>query len=325
MTDHSASTKPASSQPASTQPSAANSPAGPDAAEFTQQAAQTQAAETLRAIRDQGPLVHNITNSVTPGFIANSLLAVGAAPAMIDIAEEAGLFAGVASGLLINLGTISHQQRDAAREAVPAANRAGTPWVLDPVAIGALPFRTDLAAELLQSGPTAVRGNASEIIALAGAGAGGRGVDSADETTTATPAASTLARDNRMIVAVSGAEDLITDGHVAVHVGNGHRLLTQVTGAGCALGAIVAAALGSRDEIPALHAVAGAHVVFGLAAEQAAERAAGPGSFAVGFLDALATVSPDEVSARARIQVGAAARPPEPDGAPAGQSAPRPE
>src|SRR5690625_1914180 len=144
------------------------SPTQPNPEDVTQ-----QTAATLTAIRDRSPLVHSITNYVTANFIANTLLAVGAAPAMIDVAEEAGVFAPVASGLLVNLGTLSHQQRDAAREAVPAATAAETPWVLDPVAIGALPLRTELATELVGHAPGAVRGNASEIIALAGAGAGG--------------------------------------------------------------------------------------------------------------------------------------------------------
>src|SRR5690606_24231457 len=124
------------------------------------------------------------------------LLAVGAAPAMVDIVGEAGPFAGVASGLLVNLGTPTPEQRDAAVEAVDGAVAAGTPWVLDPVAIGALPIRTALARELRDRHPTAVRGNASEILALAGLSAGGRGVDATDSTDTAAEAARLLAREH---------------------------------------------------------------------------------------------------------------------------------
>lgn len=125
------------------------------------------AAELLDAVRASSPLVHSITNSVVTGFTANVLLALGAAPAMVDIVGESGMFAGIANGLLVNLGTPTPEQREAMREAVAGANAAGTPWVLDPVAIGALPVRTALAAEIVEARPTVVRGNASEIMALA--------------------------------------------------------------------------------------------------------------------------------------------------------------
>ncbi|MGC0272029.1 hydroxyethylthiazole kinase [Pseudactinotalea sp. Z1739] len=276
----------------------------PEAVDVTE-----QAAHLLRVLRKHSPLVHNITNHVATNFSANALLAIGAAPAMVDTAEEAGVFAPMASGLLINLGTLSHQQRDAGRAAVSAASEAGTPWVLDPVAIGALPLRTGFAAELLAAGPTAVRGNASEIIALAGAGAGGRGVDSADDTDTAAPVAAALARETSMVVAVSGARDLITDGSAAIRVDNGHPLLTRITGAGCALGSIIAAMLGARGTTSALTAVSAAHVVYGIAAEQAATDAHGPGTFLPAFLDALAGITPEQVIEQARVEVLAAPAP----------------
>ena len=120
------------------------------------------------------------------------LLALGAAPAMVDIVDEAGMFAGVASGVLINLGTPTPEQRAASLEAAAGAVAAGTPWVLDPVAIGALPVRTALAHELVASRPTAIRGNASEILALAGLSAGGRGVDATDTTDDAAEAVLSL-------------------------------------------------------------------------------------------------------------------------------------
>ena len=135
----------------------------------------TEAADLLGALRAAPPLTHCITNAVVTGFTANVLLAVGAAPAMVDIVGEAGMFAGISSGVLINLGTPMPEQRAAGLEAATGANAAGTPWVLDPVAIGALPIRTALAHELAELRPTAIRGNASEILALAGLSAGGRG------------------------------------------------------------------------------------------------------------------------------------------------------
>ncbi|WP_120494244.1 hydroxyethylthiazole kinase [Microbacterium phyllosphaerae] len=262
------------------------------------------AAELLTALRESPPLTHCITNTVVTGFTANVLLALGAAPAMVDIVDEAGLFAGVASGVLINLGTPTPEQRAASLEAVAGAAAAGTPWVLDPVAIGSLPVRTALAHDLVASRPTAIRGNASEILALAGLTAGGRGVDATDTTDAASDAALALASRHGSVVAVSGPVDLITDGRRVVRIANGDELLTRVTGGGCALGAVMAAFLGTarRAGTDPLTAVSSASLVYTIAAERAAARASGPGSFAVELLDALAAVGPQDIAAAARVE-----------------------
>ena len=253
----------------------------------------------LDRVRAEGPLVHCLTNDVVVNFTANALLAVGAAPAMVDIPEESGIFAGVAGGLLVNLGTPHAEQRAAIEAAVAAASEAGTPWVLDPVAIGVLPVRTELARRLRDAGPTVVRGNASEVLALAEAGSGGRGVDALDEVDAAAEVASDLARSTGAVVAVSGPVDLVTDGTRTARVANGDVLLTKVTGGGCALGAVMAAFAAVEDDTFA--ATVAAVTTYTVAAELAAEQAAGPGSFAVAFLDALATVSGDDLRARARL------------------------
>lgn len=262
------------------------------------------AATLLGVLRQAPPLTHCITNAVVTGFTANVLLALGAAPAMVDIVGEAEMFAGVASGLLVNLGTPTPEQRTATLEAVAGATASGTPWVLDPVAIGALPVRTALAHRLVELRPTAIRGNASEILALAGLSAGGRGVDATDSTDAAADAAGVLARRVGAIVAVSGPVDLITDGERVLRIANGHELLTRVTGGGCALGAVMAAFLGAARDTghDALSTVAAASLVYTIAAERAAEHSRGPGSFAVALLDALAAVTGDDVLAGARVE-----------------------
>ncbi|MEF3405540.1 hydroxyethylthiazole kinase [Agromyces sp. CCNWLW203] len=256
-------------------------------------------AQLLDRLREATPLVQCITNTVVSGFTANALLAIGAAPAMVDIVGEAAEFARIANGLLVNLGTPAPEQRAAAREAVAAAHDSGTPWVLDPVAIGALPIRTALAHELVESRPAVIRGNASEILALAGVGAGGRGVDAADSTDAAAEAAALLAGRFGSVVAVSGPVDLITDGRSTVRIANGDALLTRVTGGGCALGAITAAFVAIADD--AFSGAVAATLVYTVAAELAAAGAAGPGTFAPRFLDALAAVGPDDVLERARV------------------------
>jgi hydroxyethylthiazole kinase len=249
------------------------------------------AVEALAALRDSPPLVQCITNAVVTNFTANALLALGASPAMCDIPGEAGLFAGVAGGVLVNLGTPTAEQRDAAREAVAT----GTPWVLDPVAVGALPVRTALAHELLEARPAVIRGNASEILALAGAGAGGRGVDSTDTPDAALDAARALARRTSATVAVSGAVDLIVDADRTMPVPGGSILLTRVTGGGCALGAAMAALLAASEPFAA---AVTASVIWAVASERAEAVSTGPGSFAVAFLDALAAIQPGDLDGR---------------------------
>lgn len=250
----------------------------------------------LHAVREQSPLVHCQTNVVVANVTANVLLAVGASPAMVENAEESAGFAAAADALLVNLGTLSRERAEAMRAAARSAYEAGTPWVLDPVAVGPLPFRTGLAADLLEHRPAVVRGNASEVLALAGAGAGGRGVDSAAAAQDAREAASALADRTGGVVAVSGEVDQVTDGRQVVEVPTGDPLLTLVTGAGCSLGALVAAALGAGAE--PLDAAVGATVVLTVAAEEAAGRSRGPGSFAVELLDALHTLDAATVATR---------------------------
>ncbi|WP_442884827.1 hydroxyethylthiazole kinase [Arthrobacter sp. Soc17.1.1.1] len=256
--------------------------------------ASSECAALLEELRARGPLVQSITNTVVANFTANVLLAIGAAPAMVDIPEEAGQFASVASGVLINLGTPTQEQRTAMVEAVQAARAAKTPWVLDPVAVGSLTVRTQLAHQLAAQHPTIIRGNASEILALAGAGSGGRGVDSTEDPSFAIESARQLAVSSGSAVAVSGAVDLLVgpDGHT-VSVTNGDALLTRVTGGGCALGAVMAAFASLTDD--ALLAATAATGVYTVAAEQAATQAHGPGSFAMEFLDRLASITPDDV------------------------------
>lgn len=253
----------------------------------------------LEGVRAQAPLVQCITNGVVVNFTANALLALGASAAMVDIPDEAGAFARVASGLLVNLGTPAAEQRAAMREAVEAAGEAGTPWVLDPVAVGSLPVRTPLGHALRDLRPTVIRGNASEIIAVAGSGAGGRGVDATDGVEAAEPVARAMAARTGGVVAVSGPVDLVTDGQRVARISNGSPLLTRVTGGGCALGAVMAAFAGIGDDRFA--ATVAAITVYTVAAEIAAERSSGPGTFAVAFLDALAEVDADAIRARAVI------------------------
>lgn len=265
-------------------------------------------AATLQALRARTPLVHNITNLVVTNSTANALLAIGASPAMVEGAEEAAEFAAIADALVINLGTMSAARAEAMRLAAEAARQAGTPWVLDPVAVGAITYRSTVAVGLLASRPQVIRGNASEIIALArlsglpesAPGHGGRGVDSLAQSTEALGAARALARATGAAVVISGATDYVTDGRRTIAVDNGHPMMPRVTGLGCTATAVIGACLAVEPD-PLLAAAHGM-VMVGLAGELAAAQADGPGSLQVGLLDALYALDTPTLLARARLR-----------------------
>lgn len=256
-------------------------------------------ADALRTLRERQPLVQCLTNIVVAQWTANVLLASGAAPAMVDNPHEAGEFAGIAGAVLVNLGTPYDDTTSAMATAVTSASGSGTPWVLDPVAAGAAAWRTSVAFSLLESAtPSIIRGNASEILALAG-GTGGRGVDSVDTAEAALPVAQTLALRHGTAVAISGPVDHITDGHRVVRIANGHPVMTRVTGVGCALGALMAAFTAVLDDD--FLAAAAATAVLTVAADEAAAVAPRPGSFAVALLDQLDALTPESLAARVRL------------------------
>ena len=242
-------------------------------------------ARILHQFRQHAPLVHCMTNDVVQTFTANVLLALNASPAMVIDPEEAAQFSGFADALLINVGTLTQDRQLAMQAAVTAANQAGTPWTLDPVAVGALTLRSAFCQQLLSQKPAAIRGNASEILALAQQAAGGRGVDSLHQADAAVAAAQQLARDYHTLVIVTGEVDYATDGSRTLTISGGSSLMTRVVGTGCALSAVVAA----FSSLPGdgLLNVACACRVMALAGKKAAAQAQGPGTFVAAFLDAL--------------------------------------
>ena len=255
----------------------------------------------LARLRESTPLVQNITNYVVMNNTANALLAVGASPAMVHAVEEVEEFVAISRALVVNIGTLSPRWVEAMRLAVARARNAGIPWVLDPVGAGATSYRTTVGTELARLGPTVVRGNASEIMVLAGAvGAGGKGVDSAHSTEAALAPARALARDTGALVAMTGVVDYVTDGRRVVAIGNGHPMMARVTGLGCTATALVGAFLGANDDPFA--ATVAALTVLGVAGELAAEQSPGPGTLQVRLLDALYTLDRATLERRARVE-----------------------
>jgi hydroxyethylthiazole kinase len=255
----------------------------------------------LEKIRAGRPLVHNITNYVVMNTTANALLALGAQPVMAHAVEEVEEMAGLASALVLNIGTLSGPWIEAMKIAARAARAKGTPIVLDPVGAGATRFRTAAAMDLLAAArPAVVRGNASEIRALAAVEAGTRGVDSRHGSMEALGAARELAALRGAVISVSGAVDLIVGGGATAWVANGHPLMARVTGMGCTASALTAA-FAAVNPSP-LRAAAHAMAVMGIAGEMAAARSAGPGSFQVNFLDVLHALDENDIAQRLKIE-----------------------
>lgn len=259
----------------------------------------TAAAATLARLRERAPLVHNITNYVSMDVAANGLLAIGASPVMAHAAEEVRDFVGIAGALVINIGTLSREWVAAMLLAADAATERGLPWALDPVGVGATPYRNAVARDLVARRPTVIRGNASEIMALAGQAVKTKGVDSTRGADEARDAARALATEVGCTVAATGKVDYVTDGRRALAVANGHPLMTTVTALGCTATAIVGACLAVEGD--ALHATAHALSIVGVCGERAAEGDPGPGTFRVRFMDALHQLDGAALERAARI------------------------
>ncbi|MHA6800323.1 hydroxyethylthiazole kinase [Bounagaea algeriensis] len=262
------------------------------------------AARALERLRARVPLVHALTNAPSAGLLPNVLLAAGATTVLVDNPHEAGVAAEGADAVLINLGTPTEDRVAAFPEAVRSARASARPWVLDPVGVGGLPWRTRTATELVQLGPAAVRANPSEINALAGSGARGRGVDSSEDSAAAEPAMRALLAEAGAVSA-SGPVDRVlgstpSGGIGMLRVRGGSELLARVSATGCALGALCAAYLAAEPD--RLTAVVAAHVHYAVAAELAEGSCRGPGTFAPAFLDALAFVGSEQIRAHGRVE-----------------------
>ena len=257
---------------------------------------------TLRTIRETKPLVHQITNYVVMNETANATLALGALPVMAHAIEEVEEMVGLAGALVLNIGTLSGPWVESMLRAGKAASARGIPVVLDPVGAGATRFRTETALRLLDVvDVTVLRGNAGEVASLVGVEAEVRGVESIGTGQSAAELARAAARRFQCVASVTGPVDHVSDGEAAVAVANGHELLASVTGTGCMSSALTGCFLAAKPDEP-LAAAAETLVAFGVAGEDAAEGARGPGSFHVGLYDALAALDPETLDGRARVE-----------------------
>lgn len=246
--------------------------------------------ELIQRLRIEQPLVHCITNFVVANFQANGLLAMGVSPVMADAIEEAEDIAKIASCSILNIGTLKQQTVDAMILAGNSARAAGNPVVLDPVGAGATPFRKASVLRVLNEvDVTLIRCNAGELAAIADVPWNAKGVDAGEGNADIEYIAKKVALDYNCLVAVSGKEDFITDGHDSLTIVGGHPTMTLITGMGCLLSSVVGAFLAVGNERP-LEAAADALSFYKRAGEAAANASRGPGDFAVNFLNILHTL-----------------------------------
>jgi len=254
----------------------------------------------LKEIREKKPLIHHLTNWVTIYDCAQVVRTIGALPVMAHAPEEAGQMAGIASALVLNIGTLTEELVDAMMLAGEAANRKGIPVILDAVGAGATDMRTTAAKALMTNIKIDIlKGNAGEISTLAGVEAEVRGVESI-KSGDPVKVAESLAKTAKCVVVITGKTDIISDGKTTYRIHNGHEMMGKVVGTGCMAASVIASfAAVEKDYVKA---AASALACFGIAGELAAKEAKGPGTFKEAFFDELYNLDEKTVRSMARIE-----------------------
>ncbi|MDJ1483957.1 hydroxyethylthiazole kinase [Cytophagaceae bacterium YF14B1] len=254
----------------------------------------------IQAIRSAQPLIHNITNFVVMNTTANALLAIGASPAMVHATEEVEEFVSISQALVVNIGTLDANFVGGMELAMKQAHKLNKPIVFDPVGVGATSYRNQVSTQLIQATPPSViRGNASEIMALAGLDAQTKGVDSIYGSEAALNAAYFLSKKYNSTVVISGATDFIIYQDNMVSIANGHPLMSKVTGMGCTATALIGAFVAINPNY--FEAAAHAMAVMGISGEIAAEKNPYPGSLQINFLDTLHKLTGDDILYRLQV------------------------
>ncbi len=265
----------------------------------------TNPGNLLKEIKTKSPLVWNISNFVSMDIAANMLLAIGASPAMAHALEEAEDFSNICKAihgaLTINIGTFDRHWQNCAINVAKQAKLNNVPWVLDPVGAGASKFRNENAKQLLSLKPTVLRGNASEIISISGIKNAGKGVDSTSTSNEALDAAKSIAQNEKIIVAITGEIDYVTDGSKVYAVYGGNEMMTKITATGCALTCLIGAGLTSeQDNLISTVNIIG---MYSVACEKAFTSAKGPASLRTELIDALYNLTTLEVEKNIKIEL----------------------
>lgn len=256
--------------------------------------------KNIQTVKQQSPLIHNITNYVVMNNTANALLATGASPIMAHAHPEMVDMINICQALVINIGTLDEYWVTSMKKAISQANQLQKPWVLDPVGAGATPYRDKVLAELVALKPTIIRGNASEIMALAKNNTSStKGVDSSAESNEAVASAKFLAEKFQATVCISGATDIIINQKREIHLSNGHPLMAKITGMGCTATAIIAAFSAVIED--KLEATVSAMALLGIVGQLAATESKGPGSLQMNILDKLHSITEAEFISTLKI------------------------
>ncbi len=260
--------------------------------------------QLVEKIKATSPLTHNITNFVVMNSSANILLSIGASPVMAHCLGEVEEMTSLADALVLNIGTLQDDWVESMIYAAKTANAKGIPVILDPVGSGATSLRTQAVKKIMNSAKISVlRGNASEIFSLASADVRTRGVDSSlSVTAEIIDAAQQLATEMNCIIAMSGAEDIITDGKQIYKVANGQPIMTKVTGIGCGLSAVTGAFCAVADG-NLLAATAAAFGFYGLCGDLSIKASDKPGSFFVAFLDTLYSINSTDMDEFLKVKL----------------------
>ncbi len=255
----------------------------------------------LADIKSENPLIHHITNTVVMNFTANATLCLGAAPVMAPCAGESVEMVSHAGALLLNIGTLDPDLVESMLSAGRVANKLGIPVVFDPVGAGATGLRTRSARMIVSElDLSVIRGNAGEILALAGSNGRVRGVDSMDSVESQLDAISSFAAESGNVIAVTGVSDIVTDGDRTARINNGHSMMGRVTGTGCAASTSVACFSAVMKD--PFNAAFGGLVTLAIAGENAARICKGPGTFVPCFLDALSNLDYNDIENQIRAE-----------------------
>lgn len=268
---------------------------------MTESEIKSKVAKAVKLVREKKPLAPSITNTVTINFVANAQIAVGGSAAMVYLPDEGECIAKIGGAVYINAGTMFPVYEESLPRCVKACVENKTPWVLDPVGLGIGSLRTKLVAGFKDFPPSIIRGNASEIIAVAklwnviedAKSDGPKGVDTVDAVKDAENAAKALAKFIKGAVSVSGIEDFVTDGETSVYAKGGSHFMEKITGAGCSLGGVCAVYASVTDPFTAALT---ATQIYNVAGSRAEKLCRGPASFQEKFIDELYLATPEDVS-----------------------------
>jgi len=262
---------------------------------------KSKAWETMEKVRLKRPIVHHITNWVTTYDCANIVKVFGASPVMAHAKEEVAEMAGIASALVLNIGTLTEDLVVAMLLAGKSANQKGIPVVLDVCGAGATKFRNDMCSKILDEVKVGIiKGNASEIASIAGEDVQTRGVDAAKVEKDPQEVATRLAEKRNCTVIITGIEDIVTDGKRTVMVKNGHYMMANIVGTGCMATSVIGTFAAVEEDM--VEASVAGLVCYEVAAEGAAKAATGPGTFKEKLFDAVFNLDKDTINRMQRVE-----------------------